>query len=85
MAPKRIKGTRSSLARGPVDAEGLQVTEDAMAGQESRQKKVYPVSDADVEILKSSKDNSQNTTRVLADGMGKDGSAELKKWLKSKE
>ena len=67
---RKYKGTRTGLTPGPVDKEGQQVTEDAMRGLEAR-------------IAKG--DNSQNTTRTLPDGMGKDGKAALKEWLKSKE
>jgi len=64
------KGTRTGLTPGPVEKEALEVTERVMKGLEARYSKG---------------DNSQNTTRTLPDGMGKDGKAALKEWLKSKE
>ena len=42
-------------------------------------KNLYPVSDADVSRLR---DNSQKTTKVIPDGMGKDAAEAIKEFLK---
>ena len=45
----------------------------------SNTKNLYPVSDADVSRLR---DNSQKTTKVIPDGMGKDAAEAIKEFLK---
>jgi len=45
-------------------------------------KKLYPVSDVDIEKLK---DASQRTTTVKPDGMGKDSFEAIKEFLKKKK
>ena len=46
-------------------------------------RRLYPVSDADVDIIrKSMRDNSQITTKAEPDGMGKDSTAAIKEFLK---
>jgi len=46
-------------------------------------RRLYPVSDADVDIIrKSLRDNSQKTTKVNPDGMGKDSTAAIREFLK---
>jgi len=49
----------------------------------SNTKNVYPVSDQDINLLKASVDNSQKTTKVNPDGMGKDAAAAIKEFLKN--
>ena len=47
-------------------------------------KRFYPVSDADVDrIRESMRDNSQNTTKVDPDGMGKDAKEAIREFLKN--
>ena len=71
---KKYKGTRSSLGPGASNRAGRIM---------GNLKEVYPVSDQDINRLKASIDNSQKTTKVTPDGMGKDATAAIKEFLKN--
>jgi len=63
---------------GRRKAKGSSVSDEVM----SNTKNVYPVSDQDINRLKASIDNSQKTTTVKPDGMGKDAAEAIKEFLK---
>ena len=73
---KKYKGTRTGLTPGPSDREAVETAGRVMESM----KKVYPVSDADVQRIK---DAGRNTTKVSPDGMGKDSTEAIKEFLKN--
>ena len=68
---------------GRRKAKGIKYTDGDIRGIDTG-KRVYPVSDADVDrVRESMRDNSQNTTKVNPDGMGKDAKEAIREFLKN--